>query len=177
MAKIIFGMNVSLDGFVDHDKFAPGPELFSHWIAHVRELAGSLYGRRMYEIMAYWDEDHPEWGPAEHEFAQAWRAMPKWVASRTLNAVGPNAELIAGDVVAAMRDLKTRQEGEISVSGPNLAQTFIAAGLIDEYRLYLHPLTLGHGARFFAAAPPPLRLLGHEHIGESVVRLRYAPAA
>ncbi len=59
MAKIVFGMNVSLDGYVDHEKFAPGPVLFRHWIEQVRGVTGSVYGRRMYEIMRYFDEDHP----------------------------------------------------------------------------------------------------------------------
>ena len=61
MAKLVFGMNQSLDGYVDHQEFAPGPALFRHWIEHVRGLTGSVYGRRMYEVMRYWDEDHPEW--------------------------------------------------------------------------------------------------------------------
>ena len=63
MATIVFGMNVSLDGYVDHEKSAPGPVLFRHWIEQVRGVTGSVYGRRMYEIMRYWDEDHPEWTP------------------------------------------------------------------------------------------------------------------
>jgi hypothetical protein len=61
MAKLVFGMNQSLDGYVDHMAFAPCPALFRHWIEHVRDLTGSVYGRRMYEVMRYWDEDHPEW--------------------------------------------------------------------------------------------------------------------
>ena len=66
MAKLVFGMNQSLDGYVDHLAFAPGPALFRHFIEQVRGLAGSVYGRRMYEVMRYWDEDRPEWGVAEH---------------------------------------------------------------------------------------------------------------
>ena len=62
MAKLVFGMNQSLDGYVDHMAFAPGPALFRHCIEQVRGLAGSVYGRRMYEVMRYWDEDHAEWG-------------------------------------------------------------------------------------------------------------------
>ena len=61
MAKIVFGMNVSLDGYVDHEKFAPCPVLFRHFIEQVRGLTGSVYGRRLYEVMRYWDEDHPDW--------------------------------------------------------------------------------------------------------------------
>ena len=62
MAKLVFGMNQSLDGYVDHQEFAPGPALFRHFIEQVRGLTGSVYGRRMYEVMRYWDEDLPEWG-------------------------------------------------------------------------------------------------------------------
>lgn len=72
MAKIVFGMNVSLDGYVDHEKFAPGPVLFRHWIEQVRGVTGSVYGRRMYEIMRHWDEEHPEWSPELRDFAAAW---------------------------------------------------------------------------------------------------------
>ena len=82
MAKLVFGMNLSLDGYVDHDKFAPDPVLFGHWTEQVGGLSGSLYGRRLYEIMRYWDEDDPQWGPDLHVFAQAWRRQPKWVVSR-----------------------------------------------------------------------------------------------
>ncbi len=173
MAKLIFGMNLSLDGFVDHDRFAPDPALFRHWTEHVRGLAGSLYGRRMYEIMRYWDEDRPEWGAAERDFAAVWREMPKWVASRTLASVGPNATLVASDVEAAVRELKAGLEGEITVSGPALAHGL--AGLVDEYRLYFHPVVLGGGRPFFAGPRPPLRLLASDEIGNAI-RLTYVPA-
>src|ERR1700744_1974922 len=73
MAKLIFGMNVSLDGYVDHEAFAPGPDIFRHWIERVRASSGSVYGRRMYEIMRYWDDDRPEWSAELREFALAWR--------------------------------------------------------------------------------------------------------
>ena len=69
MAKLVFGMNLSLDGYVDHEAFAPGPALFRHWIEQVRDATGSVYGRGMYEVMRYWDDDHPEWGAEERDFA------------------------------------------------------------------------------------------------------------
>ena len=65
MAKLVFGMNQSLDGYVDHQEFAPSPALFRHFIDQVRGLTGSVYGRRLYEVMRYWDEDRPEWSPEE----------------------------------------------------------------------------------------------------------------
>ncbi|KAA2243998.1 dihydrofolate reductase family protein [Salinarimonas soli] len=176
MAKLVFGMNQSLDGYVDHTEFAPGPILFRHWIEHVRGLAGSLYGRRIYEIMRYWDDDHPGWGAAEREFAEAWRNQPKWVVSRSLQWVGPNATLVGGDVETAVRQLKEGRGGEIDVAGPELAHSLTALGLIDEYRPYIHPVVLGGGKPFFAGPRPRLRLVATDLMDESVVRLTYVPA-
>ena len=176
MAKIVFGMNQSLDGYVDHEKFAPGPRLFRHWIEHVSGLAGSVYGRRMYEIMRYYDDDHPEWTPEIREFAAAWRRQPKWVVSRTLKSVGPNATLVGGDLEAMIRGLKARLAGEIAVSGPDLARSLTDLGLIDEYRLYFHPVVLGRGTPFFAGPRPPLRLVASDLMDEGTIRLTYVPA-
>ena len=89
MATLVFGMNQSLDGYVDHEAFGPSPTLFRHFIEEAQGQAGSLYGRRMYGIMRYWDDDHPEWNTEERDFAAAWRKQPKWVASRSLTRVGP----------------------------------------------------------------------------------------
>ncbi|MHB2206475.1 dihydrofolate reductase family protein [Methylobacterium sp. CM6257] len=176
MAKLIFGMNQSLDGFVDHTAFAPAPALFRHWIEHVRGLRGSIYGRRIYEIMRYWDDEHPEWGAEEREFAAAWRRQPKWVVSHTLESVGSNAALVGKELEAAVRGLKAEHAGEIGVAGPELARSLTALGLIDEYRLYFHPVVLGQGKPFFAGPRPPLRLVSNELIEEDVVRLTYVPA-
>jgi dihydrofolate reductase len=176
MAKLVFGMNQSLDGYVDHMKFAPSPTLFRHFIAEAEGQAGSVYGRRMYEIMRYWDDDHPEWDGPERAFAAAWRKQPKWVVSRSLKSVGPNAMLVGEDLAGAIRALKAGRDGEIEVAGPNLAHSLTDLGLIDEYRIYLHPVVLGHGTPYFAGARPPLRLIAHDRIGEDVIRLRYVPA-
>lgn len=176
MAKLVFGMNQSLDGYVDHEEFAPDPALFRHWIEHVRGLTGSVYGRRMYEVMRYWDEDHPEWSAEQHEFAAAWRRQPKWVVSRSLKSVGPNAALVGDDIETSIRDLTARLAGEIAVSGPDLAQSLTSLGLIDEYRLYYHPVVLGHGKPFFAGPRPPLRFVASDLIGKDVIRLTYVPA-
>ncbi|APG87998.1 bifunctional deaminase-reductase domain-containing protein (plasmid) [Sinorhizobium americanum CCGM7] len=176
MAKLVFSTNQSLDGYVDHQKFAPGPALFRHWIEHVRELTGSVYGRRMYEIMRYWDEDHPEWSAEEREFAAAWRRQPKWIVSRSLKSVGPNATLIEDRIAAVIRELKARLPGEIAVAGPNLAQSLTDLGLVDEYRLYFHPVVVGRGTPFFAGPRPPLRLVANDLVGEDVIKLTYVPA-
>jgi dihydrofolate reductase len=176
MAKLVFGMNQSLDGYVDHMAFAPGPTLFRHFIEQVRTLRGSVYGRHMYEVMRYWDEDHPEWDTEERDFAMAWRRQPKWVVSRSSKPVGPNAALVAGDLGAAMRRLKAELDGEIEVAGPNLAGSLTDLGLIDAYRIYLHPVVLGSGKPFFAGPRPPLRLAASDRIGDDVIRLTYVPA-
>jgi dihydrofolate reductase len=173
MAKLVFGMNQSLDGYVDHDRFAPNAALFRHWIEVVRSAAGSVYGRRMYEVMRYWDEDRPEWGAAEHEFAAAWRRQPKGVASRSLASVGPNATLLQDGIDTAVRGLKDRLEGEIHISGPELAGCL--SELVDEYRLYFHPVVLGHGKPFFAGPRPPLRFVAGDRVGD-VTLLTYVPA-
>ena len=94
MAKLVFGMNQSLDGYVDHMAFGPPrPTLFRHWVERVRGVAGSVYGRRMYEVMRYWDEDRPDSDAELCEFAAAWRRQPKWVVSRSLESVGPTPRL------------------------------------------------------------------------------------
>ena len=176
MAKLVYGLNQSLDGYVDHQAFAPDPQLFRHFIEQTRDAAGSLYGRGLYEVMRYWDEDHPEWDAEERDFADAWRRQPKWVASRSLQAVGPNATLVADDLEAVVRGLKARLSGEISVGGPDLANSLTDLGLIDEYWLYFHPVVLGHGNPFFAGPRPPLRLMASERVGADVIRLTYLPA-
>ena len=173
MAKLVFGMNQSLDGYVDHTAFAPGPTLFRHFIEEAQRQSGSVYGRTMYEVMRYWDDDHPEWGTDERAFAAAWRKQPKWIASRTLKSVGPNARLLEGDLASAIRTLKAERDGEIEVAGPTLAHGLTELGLIDEYRIYLHPVVLGHGKPYFAGPRPPLHLVTSDRIGEDVIRLTY----
>jgi dihydrofolate reductase len=179
MAKLVFGMNVSLDGYVDHDRFAPDPALFRYFIEQTRNTAGSIYGRGLYELMHYWDGD--EWAQDDRAqddlraFAEAWRAMPKGVVSGSLKEVGPNATLISGDLETAVRKLKADVDGEIEIGGPKLAASLARLGLIDEYHLFLHPVVLGSGAPFFAGVTPMLRLVGSERIGERALKLTYVP--
>jgi dihydrofolate reductase len=182
MAKLVFAMNQSLDGYVDHEAFAPGVALFRHFIEQTGGLTGSVYGRRMYEAMRYWDEDHPEWDADQRDsadlraYAEAWRRQPKWVVSRSLKSVGPNATLVGDDFEAVIRGLKADLAGEIAVAGPELAGSLTRLGLIDEYQIYLRPVVLGRGKPYFAAARPPLRLAANDVIAESAIRLTYVPA-
>ncbi len=176
MARLVFGMNQSLDGYVDHLAFAPDATLFRHFVAEAEGQAGSLYGRTVYELMRYWDDEHPEWNADERAFAVAWRKQPKWVVSRAAKSVGPNATLVEGDLETAIRALKAERQGEIEVAGPTLARSLTELGLIDEYRIYLHPVVLGHGTPYFAGPRPPLRLVSHDRVGADVIRLTYVPA-
>lgn len=181
MAKLVYGMMQSLDGYVDDAEGglvlpAPDEELFRHFTDHVRGVAGCLYGRRIYELMRYWDDERPEDGEAERAYGRAWRAQPKWVVSREGTSLGPNAQRVAGDDLEAfVRRLAVEVEGEIDVAGPTLAASLTELGLIDEYRLYLRPFVLGGGKPYFAASRPALRCVGVDRVGPDTVRLVYAP--
>jgi dihydrofolate reductase len=176
MAKLVYALNQSLDGYIDHDVpgMVPTPELFRHFTDEVRSLAGSLYGRIMYQTMRYWDTDQDDWGEAEREYAAVWRAQPKWVVSTTLAEVGPNATLIRGDVEAAVRKLKVEVDGQIEIAGPTLAASL--GDLIDEYQIYLHPIVTAGGKPYFATARPLLKLARNEDMSGGVIRLTYVPA-
>jgi dihydrofolate reductase len=177
MAKLVYGLNQSLDGYVDHLKMGPlRPALFRHFIEQVRGQSGIVYGGRVYEIMRYWDDDLPNWEAEERDFAAVWRKQPKWVVSRSLQSVGPNATLVSNDFETRIRELKAQLTGEIGVGGPNLAGILTGLGLIDEYRLYLHPIVLGGGQPFFTGPRPPLRLVASDLIVADVIRLTYVPA-
>ncbi len=177
MARLVYGMNQSLDGYVDHMKIGPpDAALARHFMEHARSVKGAIYGRGMYEIMRYWENDLPDWDAGDHEFATLWRNQRKWVVSRSMKSVGSNATLIGNDLEAAILRLKSELDGEIDVAGPNLAGSLTSLGLIDEYRLYIHPIVLGGGQPYFVGPRPRLRLVDSERIGDDVIRLAYVPA-
>jgi dihydrofolate reductase len=177
MAKLVYGLQQSLDGYVDHLQMGPpGPLLSRHFMEHVRDLTGMVYGRRTYEIMRYWEGDLPDWDAGDRDFAAVWRSKQKWVVSHSLKSVGPNATLVEDDIEAVIRGLKAQQVGEIDVAGPDLAGSLTNLGLIDDYRLYLRPIVLGRGTPFFSGPRPPLRLVANDLIAEDVIRLTYVPA-
>jgi dihydrofolate reductase len=93
-----------------------------------------------------------------------------------LKSVGPNAKLVEDDLESAIRALKAERDGEIEVAGPTLAHSLTELGLIDEYRIYLHPVALGQGTPYFAGPRPPLRLMTCDRMGEDVLRLTYIPS-
>lgn len=169
-------MNVSLDGYVDHDKMAPDADVFRHWIEAVKRTPNSLYGRKTYELMRYWEPDQPDWGDAEREFAQAWRAQRKWVVSQSLTEVGPNTTRISSGIEATVRKLKDELPGQVDISGTILSQSLADWGLLDEYQLVLHPVVLGTGKPFFAGPRSRLHLTASDRIGSEVIRLIYQVA-
>ena len=183
MGHVIFGMNASVDGYVSaasgglDDMPVPGDELHKYFNDLQRSAALSLYGRKLYTDMQYWDTDDPDWNPVEEEFAAVWRATPKVVVSTTLTEVGPNATLVSDDVDAELRRVVAATDGEIEVGGPTLAATLTRLGLVDEYRIYQRPVVLGGGKPFFAeGVPSGVSLLDVEMLPEDTVLLRYQPA-
>lgn len=177
MARLVYGLSQSLDGYVDHLKLGPpAPDAFDHFIELVRGASGLIYGRRTYEIVRYWDDDVPGWDDGDRAFASVWRGKPKWVVSRSRASIGPNATLVSDDVVGTIRRLKDELPGEILVGGPLLAHSLAQARLVDEYRLYLRPVVLGSGTPFFAGARPPLQFVGSDVIADGLLRLTYIPA-
>lgn len=178
-------MSVSLDGFVESpsrslDWMEIDEELHTFFNDQTREISASLYGRRMYELMfGYWPmaEADPAAAPAEVEFAGIWKRIPRIVFSTTLDQVDPGSRLVRSNAVEEVARLKA-QPGDMDVGGPTLASTLLRAGLIDEYRLFVHPMILGAGTPYFAAldAPIALKLLETRTFASGVVYLRYETA-
>ena len=186
MGKLIYNLNVSLDGFIetlDHGIDWPivDEELHSWFNDQMRTLDAEIYGRRLYEVMAaHWPhaEDDPDGTPVELEFARLWNAMPRVVFSTTLKRVVKNARLVRGDVGAVLDDLRREFDGDIGVAGANIAGQYVTRGLVDEYRLIVHPVVLGSGTPFWPVLDQPLRLKQvDQHTFSSGVELRsYVPA-
>lgn len=186
MRKVIYAMLVSLDGFIeaaggDLSWSVPDEELHRHFNELERAIDINLYGRRLYETMAaYWptaDED-PAASQVEIEYARIWKEMKKIVFSTTLKEVGWNSHLVRDNIAEEVNRLKAQPGKDLSVGGAGLAATFMQLGLIDEYRLYVHPVILGSGKPMF---PPlsdrvDLKLVETRTFGSGVVLLRYRRA-
>ena len=186
IGKLIYLLNVSLDGFIetsDHrlDWTLIDEELHAWFNDQMRTLDGTLYGRRIYELMAaHWPtaEQQPEVTGVEREFARIWNALPKIVFSRTLERVEHNSRLVRGDVRPLLEELRREFDGDLAVAGPDLAGQFVRHGLVDEYRLVVHPVVLGAGTPFWPELDTPLRLdLVDRRVFSSGAELRsYVPA-
>ena len=185
MARIVYSMMVSLDGYIagptgDIGLPVPEADLHQHFNDMMEQTSMELCGRRMYEVMRFWDNPEREASDSkvERDFARAWQETPKIVFSTTLREVGPNARLVNSDAENEVASLKLKTEGYISVAGANLAAHLARANLIDEYRLYMHPVVLGGGKPYFhSGLSLKLTPLGTESLPQGVTLLRYAPVA
>jgi dihydrofolate reductase len=186
MGKLIYLLNVSVDGFIetpDHslDWATIDDEIHSWFNEQTRPLDATLYGRRMYETMsAYWPtgEEDPASTETTREFARIWNPMPKIVFSNSLDSVEHNSRLVRGDVATVLDELRREFDGELGVGGPDLAGQFVRRGLVDEYRLVVHPVVLGAGTPFWPEleAPLALRLVDRHAFGAGPVVETYVPA-
>jgi dihydrofolate reductase len=186
MRKVIYSMGVSLDGFIagpdgEIDWSEPDEELHRFHNEQTREMGAHLYGRRLYEVMRYWEtaEENPSAPEHELEFARIWKETPKIVFSRTLERVEGNARLVRDNIADEVARLKEQPGKDLAVGGAGLASTFVKLGLIDEYRPFVHPVVVGGGTPYF----PPLNERIHlKHVetltfGSGVVYVRYRRAA
>jgi dihydrofolate reductase len=184
MRKLTYGLSVSVDGFIetlsgDLNWTYPDAEWYQHFIEMESTIDTYLYGRRLYENMAaYWPtaDENPEAPEFEIEFARIWKAKKKIVFSKTLTEVGWNSELFKGDIAEGINRMKAQPGKDMIVAGANLAATFIRLGLIDEYRLYIHPVLLGSGKPMFPPLPDRinLKLVETRTFGSGAVLLRLA---
>jgi dihydrofolate reductase len=182
MGKLIYSLGVSLDGFIagpggDIGWSAPDEELHRFHNQQSREISVELYGRRLYEIMRYWEtaEENSSLPQHELEFARIWKATPKIVFSKTLEKVEGNARLVKGDAAEEVARLKAEPGKDLAVGGAGLASTFMKLGLIDEYRLFISPVVLGAGTPYFASLDQRinLELVETRTFGSRVVYVRY----
>jgi len=166
MGRLIYTLNVSLDGFIetpDHslDWSLADDELLGWFVDRARGLAASLYGRRLYDLMsAYWPtaEDDPNATETMREFGRLWLSIPKIVFSSTLTSVEWNSRLVKGDVGEQLARLRREFDGDFEVAGPTLASQFIRRGLVDRYELVVHPVILGAGTPYLPPLEAPIRL-------------------
>lgn len=176
-------MGVSLDGYIegpDGGPGAPDAELHRFHNEQTRELGLHVLGRRLYEVMSFWETAEvpdlasaSELDAAQVEFARIWKQLPKLVFSKTLEAVEGNTQLSRTDPVQTVRALREGDGGPIAVGGAELAATLTAHGLIDEYHLFVYPVVLGGGKPFFARDTRlDLELLETRTFGNRVVYLR-----
>jgi dihydrofolate reductase len=182
MRKLIYSMGVSLDGFIagpdgEIDWSAPDEELHRFHNQQARETGAELYGRRLYEVMRYWEtaDEQPSIPEYELEFARIWKATPKIVFSRTLEKVEGNARLVRDGVAEEVTTLKEQPGMDLAVGGAGLASTCMKLGLIDEFRLYVSPVVLGGGTPYFPALDERinLELVETRTFGSRVVYVRY----
>ena len=183
MRSVTYSMGISLDGYIvgpdgGFDWTVPDPEVFRFWIDEIRGVGVHLMGRRLYETMLYWEtaEQEQSLGDAELEWAALWNPLPKVVFSTTLSAVQGSARLASGDIAEEIERLRAEPgEGEIAIGGATLAAQVAALGLIDEYRVMVHPVLVGGGISYFPQGERrvDLELVETRTFDSGVVYVRY----
>jgi dihydrofolate reductase len=183
MRKIILMMSVSVDGFIEGpdreiDWHMVDDELHSHFNEQLAGMGAFLNGRVTHELMAgFWPtaDTDPSSTPPMVEFGRIWREMPKIVYSRTLEGADWNTTVVRDVVPEEVMELKAQPGGDLSLGGADLAAAFMRHDLIDEYRLYVHPIVIGQGKSLFQASDfrVNLRLAETRTFGNGVVLLRY----
>jgi dihydrofolate reductase len=186
MGRLIYGLNVSLDGYINSPQGGlewanVDDETHSWFNARAREVSASIYGRGLYETMAgHWPTalDEPGIAPVEREFAEIWNATPIYVFSSTLTEVVPNCRLVRDDVEQGYARIREEVDGDIEIGGATIAAAFMERGLIDVFQLMVHPVAIGGGMPYFPAGKPPrpLRLTQTQRFESGVVLLEYVPA-
>lgn len=182
MRKVIYSMPVSLDGFIegpngDFNWAVPDLELHQYFNDQELEISTHLYGRRLYETMSYWQtaDMNPLSTPVEVEFARRWQQVPTIVFSTTLEHVKANARMVKENIASEIARLKAQPGKDMILGGAGIGATFMKLGLIDEYRLYVHPVVLGSGKPFFPQSSEKinLQLIETRTFTSGVVYLRY----
>ena len=182
MRKLIYSMGVSLDGFVagpggNIDWSVPDEELHRFHNQQTGEIGVHLCGRRLYEVMTYWEtaDQDPSAADYELEFARLWQELPKIVFSKTLDSVEGNARLVRDGLAGEVANLKEQPGKDLAVGGAGLASAAMMLNLIDEYRLFVYPVLLGGGTPYFPALEDRLNLelMETRTFGSRVVHVRY----
>jgi dihydrofolate reductase len=182
MRKLIYSMGVSLDGFIagpdgKFDWSGPDEEQHRFHNEQIGELGAHLLGRRLYEVMLFWEtaEAQPSVSDFELEFAGIWKALPKIVFSKTLERVEGNARLVREGLAEEVAALKEQPGKDVAVGGANLASSLAKQDLIDEYRLFIYPVVVGGGIPYFPALDEKinLELVETRTFSSRVVYVRY----
>ena len=183
MRSVTYSMGVSLDGYIvgpdgGFDWTVPDKDVFRFWIDEIREVGVHLMGRRLYETMLYWEtaDQDQSLDDAELEWAALWKPLPKVVFSTTLSAVRGSARLASGGLAGEIERLRAKPgEGDIAIGGATLAAEAASLGLVDEYRIMVHPVLVGGGVPYFPQAERrvDLELVESRTFSSKVVYLRY----
>jgi dihydrofolate reductase len=181
MSKLIYITNTSLDGYIEDETGAfdwtdPSDQYFGFITELLRPIGTHLYGRRLFDMMAYWDAP-VEGSPPDHlEFARLWQSTEKIVFSRTLTAAATRNTSVERDFShEAIRKLKRESEHDLFIGGAELAGLAIEADLVDECHLFVNPIIVGGGKPAFRAGlRRNLELLEMRRFDTGVIHVRYS---